>query len=126
MSLFTILPVDKWEIRAIVSVASLAVVPLRFYLVSEFDLINEDDWLIYIIVNVATIAGLYIGNILVSKVNTKVVLIGLMSLLLISSVSNINLQNNVANTVTLLLSIAFVIGIWVRYLKDWLRLFAHQ
>ena len=102
MALFTILPVDKWEIRAIVSVASLAVVPLRFYLVSEFDLINEDDWLIYIIVNVATIAGLYIGNILVSKVNTKVVLIGLMSLLLISSVSNINLQNNVANTVTLL------------------------
>ena len=123
MALFTLIPVDKFEIRAVSSLSSFTLVPLRFYLISQYDLIKSDDWLIYLIVNVTTVSGLYVGNLLVKKLNTKIVLIALMSLLFISSISNINLNDKIANTTLLIISFGIVFICWLKYYKDWVRVF---
>eukprot|EP00455_Lapot_gusevi_P052200 TRINITY_DN7925_c0_g1_i15.p1 TRINITY_DN7925_c0_g1~~TRINITY_DN7925_c0_g1_i15.p1 ORF type:complete len:282 (+),score=30.55 TRINITY_DN7925_c0_g1_i15:394-1239(+) len=123
MALFSMLPLTKHETRATANVCVVLFLPFRFYLMIKNDLIQLDGWLLYIFVVCATLFGMGVGHMLMTKVNTKIVLLVILSLLVVSSVSLVDMGSKLADTCVLIV-IAFIVAVsWLLTFRQCIRVF---
>jgi uncharacterized membrane protein YfcA len=122
MALFTVLPCHKHEIRASVCFVGIFVVPLRIYLAVTNSLLHVDEWTTYVAVTIVSLIGTWFGDRAMTYFNTKLILLGVISLLFVSAVSEMDFLG-VAATPFLIVVIIVVLGLWVAYLGRCRRAF---